>query len=188
MKSIIKFLLRLLLSPWRWFRKKRDGVAPAEHRREIPNDILLGLVRDTLRSSGVDAETGQAFSHHTATIWVKGYSMRPFLEHNRDRVQLAYPEKPLAEGDAVLAEITPGHYVLHRIIAIDGENLTLMGDGNIRGTEHCKAKDVAGVVTHYIRPKRTILASDAKLIRRIKRWRRWLKYRRYLLLLYRATV
>lgn len=178
----------MFLSPWRWQRNKRDGVLKNEERHEIPNDILLGLVRDMIRKGGTDAENGTSFSHHTATIWVKGYSMRPFLEHMRDKVVLAYPERPLAVGDAVLAEITPGHYVLHRIIDIDGDELTLMGDGNVKGTEHCRKKDVAGVVTHYIRPKRTILASDPKLIRRIERWRKLLPYRRYLLLYYKATV
>lgn len=176
LKRIVKTVLRVLLSPWRWCRRRRDGVLPTEERHEIPNDVLLGLVRDMIREG------------HTATIWVKGYSMRPFLEHMRDKVILAKPSRPLEEGDAVLAEIAPGHYVLHRIIGIEGERLTLMGDGNVRGTETCLVKDVAGIVTHYIRPKRTILASDEKLIRRIKRWRRRLPYRRYLLYIYRATV
>lgn len=147
-----------------------------EERHEIPNDVLLGLVRDMIRKG------------HTATIWVKGYSMRPFLEHMRDKVILAQPSRPLAVGDAVLAEISPGHYVLHRIIEREGDKLTLMGDGNIRGVEHCRVGDVAGVVTHYIRPKRTIQASDEQLIRRIQRWRRCLPYRRYLLLLYKSTL
>jgi len=149
---------------------------PVEVRHEIPNHILLGMVRDAIREG------------HDATIWVKGYSMRPFLEHMRDKVILAKPERPLAVGDAVLAEISEGHYVLHRIIQVDGERLTLMGDGNIRGTESCTIGDVAGIVTEYIRPNRSIKADDPKLIRRIKRWRKWLPYRRYLLLLYRATV
>lgn len=188
MKSILKFLIRIFLSPWRWRRQRRDGVLSNEARQEIPNDVLLGLVRDMLKNGGTDAESGEHFAHHTATIWVKGYSMRPFLEHMRDRVVLAYPERPLQEWDAVLAEITPGHYVLHRIINIEGDNVTLMGDGNVRGTERCKLSDVCGIVTHYIRPKRTILATDEKLIRRIKRWRKWLRWRRYLLFLYKATV
>ncbi|MCQ2197174.1 MAG: hypothetical protein MJZ60_06615 [Bacteroidaceae bacterium] len=176
MKKAIKLILRFLLSPWRWFRKKRDGVLPSGKRHEVPNDILLGLVRDMIREG------------HTATIWVKGFSMRPFLEHMRDKVILAQPERPLQEGDAVLAEIGPGHYVLHRIIKIEGEKITLMGDGNLGSTETCRMKHVAGIVTHYIRPKRTIPATDERLIRRIKRWRRLLPCRRFLLLVYKSTI
>ena len=113
--------------------------------------------------------------------------MRPFLEHERDRVVLE-PAGELHIGDAVLAEIEPDHYVLHRIIAIEDDRLTLMGDGNTRGTESCKREDVAGIVTQYLRPHRTLLASDPKLQRRIRLWRRLLPIRRYLLIIYKAIV
>ena len=121
-------------------------------------------------------------------ISVKGYSMRPFLEHLRDRVQLA-PWTALAVGDAVLAEIAPGHFVLHRIIKIEGEQLTLMGDGNIRGTEQCTVSDVCGLVLQYIRPNGNILqADDPRLKRQIKLWRRLLPIRRLLLFIYKSTI
>ena len=124
---------------------------------------------------------------HTATISVKGYSMRPFLEHERDRVMLDAP-KDLKVGDAVLAEISKDHYVLHRIIDIDGDRVTLMGDGNISGTESCRVSDVAGVVTQYLRPRRMMFASDPKLQRRIRLWRKLLPVRRYLLFIYKAII
>ena len=114
--------------------------------------------------------------------------MRPFLEHLRDRVQLA-PWTALAVGDAVLAEIAPGHFVLHRIIKIEGEQLTLMGDGNIRGTEQCTVNDVCGLVLQYIRPNGHILqADDPRLKRQIKLWRRLLPIRRLLLFIYKSTI
>jgi hypothetical protein len=75
----------------------------------------------------------------------------------------------LQVGDAVLAEISAGHFVLHRIIDIDGDAITLMGDGNVRGTEHCTTEDVCGVVTEYLRPNgHVLLASDRKLQRSIR--------------------
>lgn len=175
MKELIRVLLRWLMAPLRWDYEKRNGVESTEPRKEIPNKVLLGLARDMIREG------------HTATIAVKGFSMRPFLEHQRDRVVLEAPGE-LAVGDAVLAEIEPDHYVLHRIIAIDGDHITLMGDGNTRGTENCLRKNVAGVVTHYLRPKRTIPASDEKLRRRIRLWRKLLPVRRYLLFIYKAII
>ena len=187
MKSLVKFILRLLLAPWRWLSHKRNGVLDTSNRHEIPNDVLLGLVRDMIRDGGTD-EQGTRIEHHTAIIWVKGYSMRPFLEHMRDKVQLSFPSRDLQVGDAVLAEIAPGHYVLHRIIEVNGDRLTLMGDGNTRGTEQCRVRDVAGIVTQYIRPNRTLLADDPALCRRIRRWRRLLPIRRYLLLIYKSTI
>ena len=175
MKETIFKLLRFLLAPVRWNYQKRNGTESKEAKKEIPNRVLLGLARDMIRDG------------HTATISVKGYSMRPFLEHERDRVVLDVPET-LQVGDAVLAEIAPDHYVLHRIIDIDGDDLTLMGDGNVQGTEHCKRWDVAGIVTHYLRPQRTLLASDPKLRKRIRLWGRLLPVRRYLLFIYRTLI
>lgn len=175
-KRTVKKILRIVLYPWRRVRRNRDGVVQTDGRHEIPNAILLGMVRDAIRDG------------HTATIWVKGFSMRPFLEHMRDKVILAPVARPLAVGDAVLAEITPGQFVLHRIIEVDGEHLTLMGDGNLRGTEHCLVKDVAGIVTDYVRPKRSFKASDPKLIRRVRLWRKLLPCRRLLLLIYKSMI
>lgn len=175
MKGFLKRVLRFVMSPLRWRRHHRDGVLEKTERHEIPNDILLGLVKTCLHEG------------HTATIWVKGYSMRPFLEHMRDKVLLR-PVDELHDYDAVLAEIAPGHYVLHRIVKLDGDHVTLMGDGNVQGTEHCRRQDVCGVVAEYMRPQRTILASDSGLQKRIRRWRRLLPWRRWLLVFYKATI
>lgn len=174
-KSIVRFLLRVLLTPFRNFNKHKNGVAPSEVRHELPNDAFLGLVSETLAKG------------HTALIWVKGYSMRPFIEYGRDKVKLASAET-YTMGEAVLAEISKGHYVLHRIIKVEGNKLTLQGDGNVRGVEYCTKADVRGVVTEYIRPNRTLSADDPSLKRKIRLWRTMRPIRRYLLFLYKAVV
>ena len=85
---------------------------------------------------------------HTVTLRLKGYSMRPFLEDGRDKALLTLPKNPHV-GDPVLAEISPGRYVLHRIVKIEGEQVTLLGDGNLV-CEHCRLKDTkAGGVGVY---------------------------------------
>ena len=147
----------------------------AGRRMELPNAVLLGQVKEAIRQG------------HTATINVKGYSMRPFLEHCRDKVRLS-PFSTLEVGDAVLAEISPDVYVLHRIVDKEGGRLTLMGDGNLRGVEYCLREDVVGVVTHYIRPHKTLLATDSRLRRRVRLWRKLLPVRRYLLFLYKIGL
>lgn len=144
-------------------------------RREVPNAVLLEQVREAIREG------------LTATINVKGYSMRPFLENCRDRVRLAAPAG-LKVGDAVLAEVSPGVYVLHRITACREGRLVLMGDGNLRGTECCRAEDVIGVVTHYIYRCRMVAASDPWLRFRVAAWRKALPVRRYLLYVYRLWI
>lgn len=48
--------------------------------------------------------------------------MRPFLEDNRDKALLRKATlEDVVEGNAVLAEVKPHHYVLHRIVKIEGE-------------------------------------------------------------------
>lgn len=173
MKELIKRLIRALLTPFRRRYQKRNGTTSNQPRRELPNDAWLGEVSQMLRE-------GKPYA-----IYVKGYSMRPFIEHTRDRVFLEKSDT-YNIGDAVLAQIAPGHYVLHRIIEKQGDNLTLQGDGNLKGVELCKEGDVSGVVTQYIRPNRIIPADDPKLVRRIKLWRKLRPIRRYLLLIYNS--
>ena len=173
MKELIKRLIRALLTPFRRRYQKRNGTTSNQPRRELPNDAWLGEVSQMLRE-------GKPYA-----IYVKGYSMRPFIEHTRDRVFLEKRDT-YNIGDAVLAQIAPGHYVLHRIIEKNGDNLTLQGDGNLKGVELCKEGDVSGVVTQYIRPNRIIPADDPKLVRRIKLWRKLRPIRRYLLLIYNS--
>ena len=175
LKTVIKWLTSLLLSPWRRRYRRRNGVASSQPRHELPNDAWLGEVSQMLRE-------GKPYA-----IYVKGYSMRPFIEHTRDRVFLEKRDS-YNVGDAVLAQIAPGHYVLHRIIEKQGENLTLQGDGNVRGVELCREQDVSGVVTQYIRPNRIIPADDKKLVRRIRLWRKLRPIRRYLLFIYKAII
>lgn len=173
MKELIKRLIQALLTPFRRRYQKRNGTTSNQPRRELPNDAWLGEVSQMLRE-------GKPYA-----IYVKGYSMRPFIEHTRDRVFLEKRDT-YNIGDAVLAQIAPGHYVLHRIIEKQGDNLTLQGDGNLKGVELCKEGDVSGVVTQYIRPNRIIPADDPKLVRRIKLWRKLRPIRRYLLLIYNS--
>lgn len=111
---------------------------------EVPNSVLIGEIKKAIRAG------------HTATLRVKGFSMRLFLESQRDIVKLA-PVRPEAVKvrDVVLAEIAKDHYVLHRVIRRDGARLTLMGDGNICGTEECLDTDVVGIATEFYRKGRT---------------------------------
>lgn len=107
----------------------------------IPNAVLLPEVVRLLNEG------------HTVTIGLKGFSMRPFLEDGRDKA-LITKARNIKKGNAVLAEVSPRHYVLHRIVKIEGDNVTLRGDGNL-GTEHCKLEDVKGFVIEFYRKGRT---------------------------------
>jgi len=82
-------------------------------------------------------------------VLVRGNSMRPYLIHERDYVVLRKLDS-VKVGDIVLAEVTPGYFVLHRLVNIEGDKITLRGDGNVK-TEHGKLGDVCGTVVGFYR-------------------------------------
>lgn len=124
------------------------------------------------------------------TFPVKGRSMIPFIVGGRDSVVLQKPGK-LEPGVVVLAEIYPNHFVLHRIIDIspDGMKITLMGDGNIRGTETCSPATVLARATHVVDPKGRLHPLESKArMRQARLWRKLLPIRRYLLAIMKRTI
>ena len=122
---------------------------------------------------------------HTVTLRLRGYSMRPFLEDNRDKALLTKAIDPKV-GDPVLAEVGPKHFVLHRIVKIEGDAVTLRGDGNL-GDEHCRLQDVKGAVIGFYRNGRTTLArTDGRKWRIYSYiWMHFYPIRRWLLAFYR---
>lgn len=118
----------------------------------------------------------------SVTLPVEGRSMLPFIVGGRDSVVLEkVASRQLRKGDVVLAWVEGRRYVVHRIIAIDGDRVTLMGDGNLAGTEHCNIGDVKALVTGVV--------DDHGRVRCLyKRWQLWFwlrPMRRYLLAIYR---
>ena len=121
----------------------------------------------------------------SVTFPVNGNSMLPFIIGGKESVILQKPELPKV-GDVVLAWVEKCRYVVHRIIRIDGDHVTLMGDGNLSGTEHCALKDIKARVTH-------VVGADEKPHDLYCRWRRvaarlWWHLRpvrRYILAIYK---
>ena len=146
-KWFIQKILRVLLTPLRRGYLRRNGVQGDEVRKEIPNKVLLGLARDMIREG------------HTAIISVKGFSMRPFLEHCRDKVLLEAPGE-LKVGDAVLAEIEPDHYVLHRIVEVKPDSYVILGDNCISKEYGIRDEDILGVMTGFVRDGKEHSVSD----------------------------
>lgn len=118
---------------------------------------------------------------HTVTLRLRGHSMRPFLQDNRDKA-LFTKAINLKVGDPVLAEIEPGHFVMHRIIEINGNDVTLLGDGNFT-CEYCTIDDVKGSVIGFYRKGRSTLDRTNGMKWRLYSyfWTRLRSIRRYLL-------
>lgn len=115
---------------------------------------------------------------HDVTILAKGNSMDPFIRGEMDSVKLSKPSD-VKVGDIVLARLSAGKYVLHRVFAIEDENLTLMGDGNLNGKEHCRLHDVMGKVVAIVAPSgRERRLTDGRV------WRKLMPLRRIMLGVY----
>lgn len=141
-------------------------------RLNIPNEILLPEIEKLLASGTC------------VTLRTKGNSMLPFIVGDRDCVTLE-PADNLRLKDIVLAHLPNGHFVLHRIIHIKGEYITLMGDGNLSGKEYCLAKDICGKV-RTIRKKGKNIDPNTKAERlKAAVWLKILPVRRHLLAIYR---
>ena len=120
---------------------------------------------------------------------VKGSSMYPFIIGGKESVELVSPQEPMKIGDVVLAWVDGTHYVIHRIIAIKGNQVTLMGDGNVSGVERCTKDEVAAIAEYVISPKgkRRYLYTKGRM-RFARMWGRLLPIRRWILAIYRRTL
>ncbi len=112
----------------------------------------------------------------------KGSSMLPFIKGDRDSVVLTKPSKPFEVGDIVLAK-AGGRYIMHRVFSVEGNDLTLMGDGNIRGTESCASSDVIGLVTEIHKENGKVVKPGKGAL-----WRTLIPFRRYILAIYKRVI
>jgi len=119
---------------------------------------------------------------------VKGNSMLPFIIGGKESVELVKPNA-IAVGDVVLAWINDCRYVVHRIIKIDGDQVQLMGDGNITDDEYSQLIDVKDYAEYVIAPnvKRRYLYTPQRL-RLSRLWQRLLPVRRWILAIYRRSL
>lgn len=114
----------------------------------------------------------------------QGISMLPFIQGGRDKV-LVRKVKTVNVGDIVLAPHS-GRLILHRVYAIKGAQLILMGDGNLEGNEVVGKTEVWGKVLEIIKldgrshkPHKAWLWRHTLFIRRpmLKMRRKWYKLR-----------
>lgn len=143
-------------------------------KKNLPNDLLIPEVAEFIRQG------------RTVTLTARGNSMNPFIVDRRDRVVLSLcTDAQLQPGAVVLALTSDRRYVLHRIVRRQGDELTLLGDGNLRQTERTDTGRVIGLLTAVIRKGRTYPTDGAAWLRYSRWWRRLTPVRRWLLAIYR---
>ena len=119
------------------------------------------------------------------TLPVNGNSMLPFIIGGKESVILHSQGGIVDVGDVVLAWVDGNRYVVHRIIKLDYDRVTLMGDGNLT-TEHCALSDIKARVTHVVDAKdKTHYLYNRWRKSAAKVWYRLRPIRRYLLAIYR---
>lgn len=125
----------------------------------------------------------------TVVLPLRGYSMRPYLEDDRDKALLAPVPATLHIGDVILAHLRCNDsYALHRITHIDGDTIVMCGDGNYT-PEVLQRSDVKAIAKGFYRKGSTKLDS-VESRRYILYWKIWVKLkpiRRYLLFVWRKA-
>ena len=99
------------------------------------------------------------------TIPVKGFSMRPMMRSEKDKVMLTAHTGADIKVGAVMLFKHNGHHIMHRIAGIEGNKITFAGDGNYRITEQAAREDIVAKVTAIIRPSGRTISLDSH------RWR-----------------
>ncbi|AQX83633.1 S24/S26 family peptidase [Elizabethkingia bruuniana] len=112
-------------------------------KRIIPNDLFFEQVKERL-------DAGQKVK-----IPVAGRSMEPFLQNGDLVVLKRFEENDLVNGKIVLAYFNNA-YVLHRIVRIKENTVTLAGDGNIQQVEIITDKDILAVVIQAYRGEKEL--------------------------------
>lgn len=142
-------------------------------KKEIPNNVLLPQV-GRLLEEGMEV-----------TMSVKGFSMLPFIVGGRDSVVLKKYSVSPERLDIVLALTTAGNYVVHRVVKVEGDMLTLMGDGNLKGTERCAVANVLGKVVAVEYAGRKYNPYSPTMLCLSKVWIFLKPFRRYILAVWR---
>lgn len=138
-------------------------------QRHVANSILIPQIKQMIDEG------------HTVTFRVRGRSMRPMIEGDRDSVVLAPCQGEVNVGDVILAEVWPQRYVLHRIVKVEGNTLTMRGDGNLTGTEIFDRSVVVGRAEAFVRKGKTLRMDSLRWRIYSAIWPRLLPLRRYLL-------
>lgn len=91
-------------------------------------------------------------THEKLVYTNKGGSMLPMIKEGRDLVVIKKKgEARLKKYDVAMYEREPGHYILHRVIAVKDDSYIMRGDNNYFKEYGIKDSDILGVLTGFIR-------------------------------------
>ena len=110
----------------------------------IPNQLFFAEVQAQIRQG------------KKVKIRVRGNSMLPFIRNNDEALLIPPTPEHIQKGTPVVAQTDELGIVLHRIYHIEGNRITLLGDGNVNQFEHTSPDRIIATVSHYYRGKHTL--------------------------------
>ena len=110
----------------------------------IPNQLFFAEVQAQIRQG------------KKVKIRVRGNSMLPFIRNNDEALLIPPTPEHIQKGTPVVALTDELGIVLHRIYHIEGNRITLLGDGNVNQFEHTSPDRIIATVSHYYRGKHTL--------------------------------
>ena len=110
----------------------------------IPNQLFFAEVQAQIRQG------------KKVKIRVRGNSMLPFIRNNDEALLIPPTPEHIKKGTPVVAQTDELGIVLHRIYIIEGNRITLLGDGNVNQFEHTSPDRIIATVSHYYRGKHTL--------------------------------
>ena len=147
----------------------------ADTIKRVDNHLFMQEIRRQFNEGG----------KKSVTFVVRGISMHPFIESDRDKVILAPPRTPQI-GDVVLAEVQKETYALHRVISIKDGIYTIRGDGNpLWMKEQFTEENIVGVADAFIINGKTVPIAGSRWRNCSRFWKLMMPMRRLLLAIYR---
>ena len=110
----------------------------------IPNQLFFAEVQAQIRQG------------KKVKIRVRGNSMLPFIRNNDEALLIPPTPEHIKKGTPVVSQTDELGIVLHRIYHIEGNRITLLGDGNVNQFEHTSPDRIIATVSHYYRGKHTL--------------------------------
>ena len=103
------------------------------HLQIVENRAMFSVVRDLLKEGS------------EVSVAVRGQSMLPFFLSGSTVKIRPIREDDFRCGNVVFAD-AGRNFVIHRIIAVNDDSVTLLGDGNVIGTETMARSEVYGII------------------------------------------
>lgn len=125
-------------------------------------------------------------SGKSVRIPIKGTSMLPLLREGRDSAVLSACGEP-SRGDVVLYRRENGDYVLHRIIAVNGDSYTMCGDNQHIVERGIRRDHIIAVMTSYYKGERE-MRTDSLSYKLYCAWRVFIRRAKNLLLRIRKRL